>query len=640
MKLLEVLESRLKENPGFITENGELKKWVIISQAQNLNENLLALLMGDENLRSAFFTNIAGALVFEQKQFINFLEQKNYLNDSYTQYKNKIGLTINGKYIRQQNDVALVWPYKDCVLEGGQSREEQSREEIFFNETLARDEITQLLEPKVLTGAIRYTIDGGKALKEFNRNGEGRISDNLIVKGNNLLALHSLEKEFRGRVKLVYIDPPYNTGKDSFQYNDRFNESSWLTFMKNRLTVARDLLATNGVIFIQCDDNEQAYLKILLDEIFGPKNFVETFIWKNTDNAPVLSKKTRRNIEFIHCYEKTIDNSRAYTGRESENDNAPLLNSGNPLTELEFKAGIIEFRIPDGFYPKGNYDRTDLLSDLVVENGRNKNAVRLRGNFKWQQSFLQGEIDRGTYFIIKTKKFSIRYQRQFASVMPPDKLIDHVYLSKAIGIESNEDSKKHIDALGLKFNSYPKPESLIAFLIKMVTDEGDIVLDYHLGSGTTASTAHKMKRQYIGIEQMDYIRDVTVERLKKVIAGEQGGASKSMAWQGGGEFVYFELKKYNEEFIERIRDAAGTLDLLRIWEDIKKHSFLDYNVDIRKQDENITAFTELEMKEQKQHLLEILDKNQLYVNLSSLKDADFACTEEEKRVTHSFYQLK
>ncbi|MCK9254931.1 MAG: site-specific DNA-methyltransferase, partial [Bacteroidales bacterium] len=511
---------------------------------------------------------------------------------------------------------------------------------IFFNEILAQDEITQLLEPKVLTNVKCIDKDGEKPFDQFNRNENGTITDNLIIKGNNLVALHTLKEEFAGKVKLIYIDPPYNTGNDSFQYNDSFNESTWLTFMKNRLEIARDLLSKDGKMFIQCDDNEQAYLKILMDEVFKPQNFVETFVWKNTDNAPALSKKTRKNLEFIHCYEKVLDTSKGYVGRDSDNDDAPLLNSGNPITVLKFEPEIIQFRIPDGNYPKGSYDKVELLDDLVVKKGKNEDTIRLKGRFKWQQSFLDTEVSNGTYFLIKSNKFSIRYQREIASNMAPDKLIDEIYLSKAIGVETNEDSKKHIDSLNLNFNSYPKPESLIGFLIKAVTEEGDLILDYHLGSGTTASTAHKMKRQYIGIEQMDYIETVAVERLKKVIDGEQGGISKSVNWQGGGSFVYLELKKYNQNFIEQIEDAKDTKALLNVWEQMKTKSFLNYNVDIKKQDEHLEEFKALSLAEQKQHLCELLDKNQLYVNLSSLNDADFACTEEEKKVSKDFYQIK
>jgi adenine-specific DNA-methyltransferase len=189
------------------------------------------------------------------------------------------------------------------------------------------------------------------------------------------------------------------------------------------------------------------------------------------------------------------------------------------------------------------------------------------------------------------------------------------------------------------FNN-PKPESLIEKIIQLATNEKDIVLDYHLGSGTTAAVAHKMGRQYIGIEQMDYIETVAVERLKKVVEGEQGGISKSVNWQGGGSFVYLELKKYNETFIEQIEKAQDTETLLQIWELMKAKSFLNYNVDIKKQEKHIEEFKKLSLKEQKQHLCELLDKNQLYVNLSSLNDADFECTEEEKKVTKDFYQIK
>jgi adenine-specific DNA-methyltransferase len=639
MKLYQTLESQLKKEPNYVSDNDEVKKWVVLNKAQNFDEELIELLLGDSDLKEKFFIKIKDVLIFNQNLFIQFLEQKNYLNDSYTQFKNKIGLSVDGKYLKQRNEVALVWPFKDCVLEGGQSREEDKRDEIFFNETLAQDEITQLLDPKVLTNAKKFDQEGEKDFDQFNRNENGTITDNLIIKGNNLLALHSLKKEFAGKVKMIYIDPPYNTGNDSFQYNDNFNESSWLTFMKNRLEISKDLLSKDGKIFVQCDDNEQATLKILLDEVFKKQNFVETFIWKNTDNAPALSKKSRKNIEFIHCYEKFLD-TKSYVGRKSNNDDAPLLNSGNPVTILKFKPNMIEFKIPDNVYEKGNYDKIELVNDLVIKNGKNENAIQIKGRFKWQQSFLDVEVENGTYFIVKSDKFSIRYQRKYSSNLAPDKFIDNIYLSKAIGIETNEDSKKHIDSLGLNFNSYPKPESLISFLIKAVTEENDIVLDYHLGSGTTASTAHKMNRQYIGIEQMDYIETVAVERLKKVIDGEQGGISKSINWQDGGSFIYLELKKYNQTFIEKIEEAENSESLLQIWEEMKTKSFLNYNVDLKKQEEHFEDFKALHLNEQKQLLCELLNKNQLYVNLSSLNDENFECTPEEKKVTKDFYQIK
>ena len=269
MKLFQTLELQLKKKNNFVTDDGEIKKWVVINKAQNFDEELLKLLLEEPTLKEKFFKTIAGVLCFNQSLFINFMEQKNYLNDSYTQYKNKVGLTIDGKYLKQRNEVALVWPFKDCILEGGQSREEDKREEIFFNEILAQDEITQLLEPKVLTNAKVFDKDGEHSFKGFSRDAEhnkkrglpeNTITDNLIIKGNNLLALHTLKEKFAGKVKLIYIDPPYNTGKDGFQYNDKFSLSAWLTFIKNRLIVAHTLLRNDGIIFIQIDDKYKDYL--------------------------------------------------------------------------------------------------------------------------------------------------------------------------------------------------------------------------------------------------------------------------------------------------------------------------------------------------------------------------------------------
>jgi len=203
----------------------------------------------------------------------------------------------------------------------------------------------------------------------------------------------------------------------------------------------------------------------------------------------------------------------------------------------------------------------------------------------------------------------------------------------------NERGTEHIKQMfGGKLFAYPKSEFLLHRIIELASSENDIVLDFHLGSGTTASVAHKMNRQYIGVEQMDYIETVAVERLKKVIDGEQGGISKSVNWQGGGSFVYLELKKYNQTFIEQIEEAKDSEALLKIWEQMKEKSFLNYNVDIKKQDEHIEEFKALELAQQKQHLCELLNKNQLYVNRSDINDEHFACTEEEKKITADFYK--
>jgi len=582
MKLYQTLESQLKKEPNYVSDNGELKKWVVLNKAQNFDEELIELLLKDETIKDYFFKEIAGVTVFNQNLFIQFLEQKNYLNDSYTQYKNKVGLTIDGKYLKQRNEVALVWPFKDCVLEGGQSREEDKREEIFFNEILAQDEITQLFEPKVLTNAKVFDASTGSAqvneqtFRGFTRDAElnkkrglpeDTITDNLIIKGNNLLALHSLKKEFAGKVKLIYIDPPYNTGNDGFKYNDSFNHSTWLTFMKNRLQIAKDLLSVDGSIFIQLDNNETHYAKILLDEIFGRKHFQREIIWR---------------LDGLSGYKSLINSF--VRGHET----------------ILFYSKSQEFSFNKLYLP---YNEKQIKRfSAIDESGRR----------------------------YKTLAGDRRLYLDEAKGIPLSDVWSDIASFQTV-VNSPEIIKNFVGQ---------KPEKLIERIITSITQENDIVLDYHLGTGTTAVVAHKMNRQYIGIEQMDYIETVAVERLKKVIDGEQGGISKSVKWQGGGSFVYFELKKYNQTFIEKIEEAKNTEELLQIWEQMKAKSFLNYNVDIKKQDEHIDEFKALSLAEQKQHLCEILDKNQLYVNLSSLNDSDFECTVEEKQITNDFYGAK
>lgn len=627
MKLYQTLESQLKKEPNYVSDNGELKKWVVLNKAQNFDEELIGLLLDNSDLKQKFFIEIKSTLIFNQNLFIQFLEQKNYLNDSYTQFKNKVGLSIDGKYLKQRNEVALVWPFKDCILEGGQSREEDKREEIFFNETLAQDEITELLDPKVLTNAKVFDKDGEKDFSQFKRNENGTITDNLIIKGNNLLALHSLKKEFAGKVKLIYIDPPYNTGNDGFKYNDNFNHSTWLTFMKNRLTVARELLSNDGVIFVQCDDNEQAYLKILMDEIFVRENFVSSIVWKGRGGRQD-SKFIAQIHETIISFSKNISELELFKVTVEDDSNYLLKDTkGNYKIQLIRKWGSNSRRIdrPNLFY--GIEFKGEMVFPILPDGND--------GCWRWGQTKLRKAIEDDEVVLIEKEGRKELYEK----IYEKDGTKQVVFNSWIDESFSGQGAKTIQNIFNSKVFDYPKPEQLIAKFIEISTLENDIVLDYHLGSGTTAATAHKMNRQYIGIEQMDYVETVAVERLKKVIDGEQGGISKSVDWQGGGSFIYLELKKYNQTFIEKIDEAKNSESLLQIWEEMKSKSFLNYNVDIQKQEQHIEDFKLLSLKEQKQHLCELLNKNQLYVNLSSLNDENFECTAEEKNLNRDFYKI-
>jgi adenine-specific DNA-methyltransferase len=543
------------------------------------------------------------------------------LDNSYTRFKNRIGLTIGGKFLRERGEVALVWPYKDCVLEGGQTKEEERRKEIFFNEVLAQDEITRLLDPKVLTNFVRYAAKGKEKVTGFKRDENGVIRENLIIKGNNLLALHTLKTQFRGRVKLIYIDPPYNTGNDDFKYNDNFNHSSWLTFIKNRLAVAKTLLQNDGVIFVNCDDNEQAYLKILMDEEFGQENFVACFIWNHR-------KSSQNDIDvslshnYVLCYAKRREQFRL-----------------NPL-------GINgdKFSNPDND-PKGDWVadpmdapgvRENLMYEIVNPNtgesyyppeGRHWRFTKE----KYEEAFAEGRIVFG-----KTGKGKPQYKRYKFEAEERGTNPFTIWDDVGTATEATKDLMKLFESK--QVFSTPKPERLLERIIHISTKPNDIVLDFFLGSGTTAAVAHKMGRQYIGIEQMDYIETIPIERLKKVIEGEQGGISKSVSWQGGGDFIYCELMKYNEAYMDRIQTAQSSEELLHIWREMAEGSFLKWYVNPSMPEEAVNDFMAIGDLEKQKHLLaELLDKNQLYVNLSEIDDARFNVSAEDKALNRAFY---
>ena len=684
MKLYEILQNQLKNEPNFVSEKGEIKKWIVINKAQNFDSNLITLLIDSKELKANFFIKIKDVFVFNQTRFIDFLEQKNYLNNSYTLYRNKVGLNIDGKFLNQRNEVILVWPYKDCVLEGGQSYEEGKREEIFFNETLAQDEINQLFEPKILTNAKHYSTNGEKPFEKFNRNPQGVITDNIILKGNNLLALHSLKNEFAGKIKLIYIDPPYyfneNKGTDTFAYNSNFKLSTWLTFMKNRLEVAKYLLHNEGVIFVQIDDDGQAYLKVLMDEIFAG-NYLNTVIVKAKATSGASGggedKKIKKNTEYIHIYKKSEEfkkfndqfikvNLQSYINELREDEKSfsytkVLIDEGE---KVYFKSTVDGRNLEIKIFKHSNYI-IKTISQVIKEEKITENEAYEKyidkifttenAQTSIRDRVLEATDAEDTFYTIEYVPISgknkglttnvsfIGTTKRLVSYLKNSCEFEGKKIYKLLKLGTLWDdlswSSVFIEG-GVKLKNGKKPENLLQRIIEMTTSENDIVLDYHLGSGTTAAVAHKLKRQYIGLEQLNYGKNDSVVRLQNVINGDTTGISKNINWKGGGEFVYMELKKNNQNFIEQIQSAKDLKTLLKIWEEMKQKSFLNYNVDLQKQETHLVEFKSLLLAEQKTHLMELLDKNQLYVNVSSINDNDFAVSIEEKNITKDFYQIK
>ncbi len=615
--ILDKLSKAVENNAKYKVEDA-LNKNLLAEDARKYDGELLNLLLKDTSLKSHFFTETDGGLVFKKDVFLQFISNKEFLPDSYTRYANKIGLgSDDGSLLSGSKDIVLNWPYKDAVLEGGQDKEDQKRSEVFFNEVLAPDQITRLLDDKVFTNWKRYDKDGEHEFDEL------KDDDNLIIKGNNLVVLHSLKKRYAGKVKLIYIDPPYNTGGDGFNYNDRFNHSSWLTFMKNRLEVARKLLRPDGTIFVHCDDNEQAYLRVLMDEVFGRNNFVGTIIWERAYSPINLKKHLSTSHDSMHCFAKDITQLDNFRIKRSDEATTRYKNPDNdprgPWKSSDFSVGpavqanIYEIELPSG-------------RKVLPPSGR---------SWVFSQSRTRELIaDNKVYF--GTNGDSTPSYKRFLSDVQDGVVPMSIWKYDEIGHSQSatQELKKLFD--GKSVFSSPKPEKLIARILEISTDEGDIVLDYHVGSGTTAAVAHKMKRQYIAVEQMDYIQSVTIERISKVIDGDTTGISKSIDWQGGGSFVYANIMNNANTFRQRVEKAKDDKEYLALLEEATSSSFLSYRVDPTKLNE--TEFRKLSSADKRRLLLELIDNNTLYVNYEDINDPSFKVSDSDKKFNEELYK--
>lgn len=618
--IFEQLTDLLKKDERLVSQDGILLKNQTQELARKNDPELIKLLISDKTTKQHFFFEIEKTLIFDKEKFIRFISNKQFLPDSYTAFKNKIGLTAGDEYVSENKEVVLAWPYKDCVLEGGMTKEDQTRDEIFYNETLAPDDINRLLDAKVFTNFKRIDKKGEHKLDGFKRDEKGTIKDNLIIKGNNLLALASLKKEFAGKVKLIYIDPPYNTGNDSFGYNDKFNHSSWLTFMKNRLEIAKSLLKDDGSVWINIDDNESHYLKILCDDIFGRENFVANIIWRHTVQAKNDSLKVSLQHNSIIVFQKTetfrigkIDRNEEHNKNYSNPDNDPngLWRSGDVRSPSYAKSLIFEIITPSG-----------------------KKIKPPKFGWRWSLSTIKEKIETGE-IIFNNDETNI--VRKIYLLNQGGRVVESFWDTKDVA--SSREGTNEIKLLfGEKTFMTPKPEKLLQRILEIGSKENDLVLDFFAGSGTTLAVAHKIGRQYIGIEQMDYIHDLPEARLKKVIDGEQGGISKAVNWNGGGDFVYMELAKWNEEWIEKIEKAKKGNELAKLWDEMKETAFLSYKVDPKTVDANAKDFADLSVPDQKKFLIECLDKNQLYVNLSEIEDKEYGVSKEDRDLNKEFYE--
>src|SRR5699024_5935774 len=577
----------------YLSEDKKLLKAKIYTDAMIMYKDLIALLINKESIKREFFIEVEGTFSFDKQKFTWLIESKEFLPDSYTKYSNKIGLSSNDSFISKKNDVVLDFPYKDGYLQGGKDKEDQKRDEIFYHETIASDQISRMLEPKVFANTKRYTKDG------VEDNIKITDEDNLIIKGNNLIGLSSLLEKYEGKIKLIYIDPPYNTGNDGFNYNDSFNRSTWLSFMKSRLELAKKLLSHDGTLFVQISDEEQAYLKVLLDEVFKEENFINTISVFTKVSAGASGggedKKLKKNIEYIHVYVKDMSHFSGF--------NIPYKNTELMEYIDQMKRDNKSFKYTNILYKKGNetYYKT-------IKDGSDNDIIINK---------VEGYEIKTVKEVSKLENISIKevYEKYFENIMTTTNAQTSIRTRvwDATDSENNMYSAKYIPKSGrnkgketkllftgkqkvliiwlsntaergsnnqilkkekigtfwdgfswinvtkegsVKFESGKKPESLIKQIIEMSTAENDIILDFFLGSGTTTAAAHKMNRKYICIEQMSYIEDITVPRMHRVVKGDSSGISSDVGWKGGGAFIYCELLEDSLGLIKEVQEST------------------------------------------------------------------------------------
>ena len=649
-KINKAIREVLEKFGGKYFIEGSVHKSKVIQDLDAYDKELLSELMNNETIKENFTIDINGNTVLQTNKLIELFEADEYWKDSYTKYSKKIGLTVNGKFIDESNDVVLDFPYKDTVLKASMSKEDIDEDDLrpdepFLNEIIAKEEIDVLLDKKILVNAKKFTQDGVEEINHFHED------ENLIIKGNNLLALHTIKEKYAGNIKLIYIDPPYNTGSDSFIYNDRFNLASWLVFMKNRIEASLDLLNDEGVMAVQISNHQYHYLKVLLDDIFeqaGGKH-VMTFnvLVRHPDRILTGDKEYNDVIEYTLIYSK------------SDTYKMPKIEIPKEVDEYVYKVELLgppdEIKVFDGkevevYFPerykvtKHEGFREGLKIHSVRGSIREKNSS---GRFYVKHiEPLINEYESETLFKVPDMGDDIFGYRFFAL---PKKGNKNGYYYQGMPQSSNVTLKPVPNFLdfhqeynvvndegGYSYRNGKKPEKMLSYYIDLFTQKDDVVLDFFMGSGSTQSTALKMGRRFIGFEQMDHINEIAIPRLKNVINGEQSGISKEVNWQGGGSFVYVELMEKNRGFLKSIRDAKNQNELSEIFEFMLENADIDFRVDLEKVKDTLH---ELPLGDQKRTLIKMIDKNQLYYNYSEIDDENVRdlISDKDYAFNKSFY---
>lgn len=624
------VEALLLSNNKFVSDEGRLLKAEIYSDVMAMDETLINILFSNSKVKEAFFVLVGDFFVFDKQKFAWFINSKEFLPDSYTMFTNKIGLTTHGDFISKGNNVVLDFPYKDCVLQGGQSKDDQNRSEILYHEVIANDEIRRMLSPKVFTNTKRYSKNSVENDVTYSK------EDNLIFKGNNLIVLSSIAKKFEGKVKCIYIDPPYNTKNatnNTFKYNNTFNHSTWLTFMKNRLDIAKTMLIKDeGVLIIAIDENEQPFLGVLLNEMFPEYDIHMISVVHNPRG--IQGKNFSYTNEFLYFVvpkgKKMIQNRKL---DPEEIEFSPLRNWGSESLRSDAR---------NCFYPiivRGGeiVGFGDVCSDSenppanVMINGDiyvyPVDIKKIERKWRYARDTVEGISHLLQVFNRSDGNIDIELGKDFAQYKT-------VWIDKKF--DSNAYGKQYLDKI-VEDKSFTFPKSIHAVyeaIFSVVSNDKEaVILDFFGGSGTTAEAVGMINeldngnRKFIIVEQMDYIESITTPRIVNTTLKN-----------GAKTIVYTELLEDSISLIEKIVKANQD-DIYEIREKmLLDDRIIPYITKVELSDMQ-NYFEKVSLDDQKRILVTLVDKNKLYINYSEIKDELNEIDPLDLTFNKSFYEV-
>jgi adenine-specific DNA-methyltransferase len=634
-RVAEEFSSVLSVVSSFVAKDGDLIKANLRAACNAGDKALLQALASSSLLKAMFFSDVNGATYFLQDKFLQFLETHEFLHGSFTAFRNKVGLSMNNRLYSEVDDVVISWPYKECILEGGMSKSKKGRDEIFVNPLFASLDANRLMEPK--------------AFKDFRLldNSDADLaktpgSSSLLLKGNNLFALATLRRKYSGKVDAIYIDPPYNTGgdEDEFAYNNTFKHSTWYTFMKNRLEIARELLTDSGIIAIAIDHVELLYLGVLADEVFHRDNRLGIITVVHKPEGRNQEKFFGTSTEFMLVYAKdeyaaqfnkvALDEDKAAKYDKSDSEGsykwANYLRAGGGDANLRVnKTGfwypvyvspdlaqisLSNFEGAKEIYPvtSSGQERTWKTKpetfQKALENGRIGASLNKSGTLEVSEKYYEHEKGQ----VIKTHWDDKRYH----AIHHGTKLLEKI--------------------VGKGKFSYPKSQYLVEDILKLILPKDGLVIDFFAGSGTTGHAALALNkkdggtRRFILCEQMEYAETVTAKRIEYALKENGNGAVYVAA-----------LCEKNASFVTAISNAANAHELNDIWKQISESGFLSHRVTREAVEAALGELTDIEVL--RQALLACLDQNYLYVNGSEMRDATWQLDSAEIDLNNQIFGL-